>query len=198
MKPSAMSNRRASRALLAAALAASALLLAGCSSEPPVAETVASQLPDLSEYGYTEFECGSGVTINDDFISPEPPYVAHCWKGAQDDPFVWVADDLKTSVVQATEGVDATAQACAEDVLNEAAGIACRAVYVGKEGNEVLVRIIVTLADIDAVMAKVPGENPTSEDVVAALAGADLEVLIGTEPIPAQGATPAPSASPSA
>jgi hypothetical protein len=175
-----------------------ALTLAGCSSEPDVAESVAGQLPDLSEYGYTEFECGTGVTINEDFVKPEAPYTATCWEGAQDDPFVWVADDLKASVIQATEGVDATAQACAEDVLNETAGIACRAVYVGSKGNEVLVRIIVTLSDIDAVMAKVPAENPTSEDVIGALAGADIEVLIGTEPIPAAGSSPAPSASPSA
>jgi hypothetical protein len=182
----------------AVAAAALALTLAGCSSEPSVAETVAGQLPDLSEYGYTEFECGTGTTIDDAFIVPEEPYVAHCWKGTQEDPFPWVADDLMTGIIQDTEGTNATAQACDEDVLNEAAGIACRAVYVGSEGNVVLVRVIVTLSDIEAVMAKVPAENPTSEDVIAALAGAELEVLIGTEPIPASGSTSDPSASPTA
>lgn len=185
------------RAALAAAIAASAFALAGCSSEPPIAETVAGQLPDLTEYGYAAVECGTGTAINEDFIAPEAPYVAQCWEGAQDDPFVWVVDDLKVSVIQATEGVDASAQACAEDVLNETAGIACRAVYVGEDGNDVLVRIIVALADIDAVMAKVPAEDPTSEDVIAALAGAELEVLIGTEPIPDAGSSLDPSASPS-
>lgn len=193
-----ISASHARRAAFAAALAASALALAGCSSEPPVAETVASQLPDLSGYGYTEFECGTGVTLNDVFIAPEAPYVAHCWEGAQESPFVWVADDLKATVIQATEGVDATREACPEDVLNETTGIACRAVYVGKEGNEVLVRIIVTLSDIASVMAKVPDEDPTSQDVISALANAELEVLIGTEPISPAGATSTPSASPSA
>jgi hypothetical protein len=186
------------RAGLALVVASATVLLAGCTSEPDVAETVAGQLPDLSEYGYTSFECGTGVTIDDNFMTPEPPYTAQCWEGTQEDPFVWVADDLKASVIQETGGVDATAQACDQDVLNETAGIACRAVYVGEEGNEVLVRIIVTLSDIDAVMEKVPAEDPTSEDVIAALAGADLEVLIGTEPIQATGATPSASASPDA
>jgi hypothetical protein len=171
----------------AVAAAAFALTLAGCSSEPSVAETVAGQLPDLSEYGYTEFECGTGTTIDDAFIVPEEPYVAHCWKGTQEDPFPWVADDLMTGIIQDTEGINATAQACDEDVLNEAAGIACRAVYVGSEGNDVLVRVIVTLS-----------ENPTSEDVIAALAGAELEVLIGTEPIPGPGTSSTASASPAA
>lgn len=168
------------RVATAIALVTGALALAGCSA--PVAETVGAKLPDLSEYGYAEFACAEGTTFGETFQAPEEPYRAQCWEGTQNDPFVWVADDLRTSVSQETGGVDASAQACPDDVLNEVSGIACRAVYVGKEGDEVLVRIIVVLSDIEAVMAKLP-EEPTSDDVIQSLYGADVEVLIGTEPV---------------
>lgn len=173
---------RARRIRVVAALGAGVLALAGCTSQS-VAERVGGQLPDLAEYGYEQFECGTGVTIGELFKAPEEPYRAQCWRGAKDDPFTWVADDLRTALVQATGGVDASSVACPKDVLNETAGVACRAVYVGTEGDDVLVRVIVTLPDIDAVIAKVP-EDPTPDDVVNALYGADVEVLIGTEPIP--------------
>ena len=73
------------------------------------------------------------------------------------------------------------------------AGIACRAVYVGSDGDDVLVRILVTVVNIEEVIAKLPAE-PTADDVVIALKGAQLEVLIGTEPV----SDAEPAASPSA
>lgn len=179
-----------SSVLALAGAAVAAVLLSGCASGPSVAETVPDQLPDLAAQGYTAFECDQSAVFGADFVEPSAPYVAQCWTGAPDDPFVWVANDLLDEVVLATEGVDVSQQACAKDVLNETTGIACRAVYVGEEGNDVLVRIIVTLADAAAVLGQVPEEDVTADDVIAALTGAELEVLIGTEPIPEASATP--------
>jgi hypothetical protein len=177
---------RTRRALVSAAFTAAALVaLTGCSSDPIVADTVAEQLPDLTADGYESFECGTGVAIDDQFIIPEAPYVAECWKGAPNDPFIGTANTIQTKVMQATGGIDVSDQACPADVLNADAGIACRAVYVGEEGNDVLIRVIVTVADLTAVLEKVPSDNPTSDDVIAALADADIEVLIGSEPVPA-------------
>lgn len=171
--------------------AVAALLLAGCSSGPTAAETVVEHLPDLSSQGFTTLVCEDSAVFGEDFVAPTAPHVAQCWTGAPEDPFVWVANDLRDQLVTATGGTDVSEQACAKDVLNETTGIACRAVYVGEAGDDVLVRIVVTLADAEAVLGQVPAENVTSEDVIAALTGAELEVLIGTEPIPDAPASPA-------
>ncbi len=189
-RTSSLSTR--ARLVAGATLASAALLLGGCSSEPPVAETVATQLPDLTVEGLQTLECGSGEIIADNFVAPQAPYVAQCWTGSPETPFTQLASIIARRVAESTGGTDLSAQACPADVLNVQEGIACRAVYVGEQGNDTLVRVIVTLADLESVLANVPEESPTSDDVIAALEGAKVEVLVGSEPVPVASASPAP------
>lgn len=174
------------------ALAAATMLgVAGCSAEPPVAQTVATQLPDLTSQGLEAFDCGSGAVIAENFTQPQEPYKAQCWKGNPDTPFTQMASIIAREVADATGGLDVTTQACPADVLNAQEGIACRAVYVGEQGNDTLVRVIVVIADLEAVLSKVPEFSPTPDDVTNALVGADIEVLVGSEPLSAASASPA-------
>ena len=184
---------RAAKALTVLAAGAAIAMLAGCTSSSAVAEEVGTQLPSLESMGFTEFECGTGDNIDQTFELPEAPYVVQCWEGTPEDPFVTVAETILTEVITATQGADVSDKACPADVLNETAGIACRAVYVGSEGDDVLVRILVTVVNIDEVIAKLPAE-PTADDVVIALKGAEVEVLIGTEPVSDAAPAPSPSA----
>ena len=186
-----LSLSRAAKALSVLAAGAAIAMLAGCTSSTATAEEVGTQLPSLESMGFTAFECGTGDNIDHTFDLPEDPYVAQCWEGAPQDPFVTVAESILTEVMLATTGADVSDKACPADVLNETAGIACRAVYVGSDGDDVLVRILVTVVNIEDVIAKLPAE-PTQDDVLVALQGAQLEVLIGTEPV----TDAAPAASP--
>ena len=139
-------------------------------------------LPDLSPLGLETFECGTGEAIGGSFQQPQDGYVAQCWTGAPaGDTFIDVANAVQDEVRLATEGVDATAVYCPEDALGDVGGIACRVTEVD---GEVLVRTVVILSDIGAVLDDLP-EEPTDQDVQAALEGAEVEVLVGTEPVPA-------------
>lgn len=182
----------------AAAAAAAAILgavfLAGCGSDDTsLAAEVATQLPDLSEQGYASFECGAGEAIGESFQEPaDPAYVAQCWVGSPDGTYLDAAQLTHNDVLAATGGVDVTGNACLEDSLNVAGGIACRAAYVQRDGQSVLVRTVVVLANPLEVLGELP-EEPSQEEVFEALAGAKVEILVGTEPT-----TASPSGSPSA
>jgi hypothetical protein len=160
-----------------------AVLLAGCGSDDTsLAAEVATQLPDLSGQGYTSFECGDGEAIGDSFQEPEDAtYVAQCWVGSPDGTYLDAAQLTHNEVLAATGGVDVTGNACLEDSLNVAGGIACRAAYVQRDGQAVLVRTVVVLADPLEVLGELP-EDPSQEEVFQALAGAKVEILVGTEP----------------
>jgi hypothetical protein len=163
---------------VAIALAAG-VVLAGCSGSS-VADDVNGALPDLSPLGLETFECGTGEAIGGSFQQPQEGYVAQCWRGAPaGDSFIDVANIVQDEVRLATGGVDATATYCPEDALGDVGGIACRVTEVD---SEVLVRTVVILSDIDSVLDGLPDE-PTDADVQAALLGAPVEILVGTEPV---------------
>lgn len=146
-------------------------------------QTVGEQLPELSGLGLTAFDCGQGVAIGDEFLKPAAPHIANCWEGERGVAFTLTATEIADLTAVQTGGVDVTAQACPADVFNASTGIACRALYVGQEGDDVLVRVIVVLSDPAGAVAKLPAD-PNGDDVDAVLQGAHIEVLIGTEPVP--------------
>jgi hypothetical protein len=140
--------------------------------------------PDLADQGLELFECGQGDAIGEDFQPPEDAeYQADCWAGSTGEPYYAVANSIVDDLVIATEGTDVSAQACPEDVLNASGGVACRAVLVEGDGDDVLVRIVTVLSDLEGVLSALP-EEPTDADVDAVLVDAPIEVLIGTEPLP--------------
>ena len=172
-----------------------AVLLAGCSSSGSLASDVADQLPDLTEQGFTSFECGDGDAIGESFQEPaEGDYVAQCWVGSPSGTYLDAVQLTHNKVLEETGGVDLTASVCPADSLTAAGGIACRAAYIERGGESVLVRTVVILAEPREVLADLP-ESPTQEDILTALVGAKVEILVGTEPT-TQGGTPAPSATP--
>jgi hypothetical protein len=154
-----------------------ALMLAGCSSTEELVD-VNESLPDLAELGLESFECGTGVAIGEDFIAPEGEWVAECWRGTPEGRFDDLANQIQVEVLKATAGTDVTGAVCPEDLLNNGDAIACRAAFV-PEGT--IVRTVVVLSDVEFVLNQIP-ENPTEADVDAALVGAPVEVLVGTEP----------------
>ncbi len=161
---------------------AAALAVAGCSA-PTAADEAREQLPDLSGFGLASFECGTGRALGSDFTPPsDDTYVAQCWAGSATSGIDTLADDVQREVLAATGGEDVSAEACARDASSGSASVACRAVLVTKVDTRVLVRTLVVLADIDALLADLP-DNPTDAEIDAALNGADVEVLVGTEPI---------------
>lgn len=171
------------RSLYAAiVIGAGVALLAGCSSDSDAAaNTVAEQLPDLTSLGLTSFECGSGDAIAGSFQAPESPYVAECWEGSPaSKSFLDIANSTQDAVISATGGVNVTEDACPEDSLSAAGGIACRAALVTEGDSTVLVRTVVVLADPSTTLADLP-QNPTQDQVNEAIAGAPVEVLVGTQ-----------------
>lgn len=158
------------------------LFLTGCSTADTNADIVGGMLPELGRLGLERIECADGAALGEVFIAPESPYVAECWQGARESAFTITAHEVHDAVLAATQGIDVTDMACPKDVFNATAGIACRATYVGEEGNNVLVRVIVVLADPSGVVATMPA-SPGPEDIENALTGAQIEVLVGTEPV---------------
>jgi hypothetical protein len=90
--------------------------------------------------------------------------------------------------------VDITSDVCPADALGTTGGIACRAVLVTKGDSAVVVRTVVVLADPESALKDLP-DKPTQEQIHDTIAGAAVEVLVGTQPT-SDGATP--SASPTA
>lgn len=159
----------------------SAVALSACSG-PSAAQSVKTELPDLTSKGLASFECGTGKAIGGSFQAPtDPQFVAECWTGAPADEFRDVANSIQDAVLQATSGQDVTGDVCAADSLTTQGGIACRAVLVSKGGTSVIVRTVVVLADPGKALADLPA-NPTQDQIHALLKGAQIEVLVGTEP----------------
>ncbi|PKQ26449.1 MAG: hypothetical protein CVT64_05060 [Actinobacteria bacterium HGW-Actinobacteria-4] len=174
---------RTVKARLAAVMAGGVLALSACSSGTPASELAEAGLPDLTPGGYASMECSEGVVLGEAFVANEDTaYRAECWSGSPQLPFFEVANDIAADVVIVIDGEDYSLSACPPDVLSERGGVACRAVLVGEQGNEALVRIVVVLSDLDTVLASL--ETDASQDeIVAALEGQSVEILIGTEPI---------------
>jgi len=174
-----------------AALVGATLALAACSG-PSAAESVKGELPDLTSKGFTSFECGTGKAIGGSFQAPtDPQFEAQCWTGSPQDEFRDIANSVQDDVTLATSGQDVTGDVCPADSLTTQGGIACRAVLVTKGDTSVLVRTVVILADPATALAKLPA-NPTQDQIHSLLKGADLEVLVGTEPANQSPASPTP------
>ena len=164
------------------AVAAMGVALSGCSGggSDAAAKTVAGQLPDLTAQGLTSFACGTGSAIGGSFQAPVEPYVAECWKGSPSGSFLDVANDVQDAVLTATGGTNVTSDVCPEDALSAGGGISCRAVLVTDGDSSVVVRTVAVLADPAAVLKDLP-QNPTQQQVHEAIAGAAVEVLVGTQ-----------------
>ena len=89
--------------------------------------------------------------------------------------------------------MDITSDVCPADALGTTGGIACRAVLVTEGESSVVVRTVVVLADPENALKDLP-ENPTQEQIQETIAGAAVEVLVGTQPTTDE-TTPAPSTS---
>lgn len=175
-------NSRAARAATAAlALAA---VLAGCSgNDQTLAAEVTSQLPSLEDQGFTTFVCGEGEAIGASFQQPaEGDFAAQCWKASPSGTFLDAANTAQDKVIDATGGINFTSSACPEDAFGAGGGIACRATLVERDGEQVLVRVVAVLADPRAVLGDLP-QDPTQAQIEEALAGAKVEILVGTEPL---------------
>ena len=184
---------RAARAAVLVGVAA--LALAACSSnDDAAAKQAAGQLPDLTSVGLTEFPCGDGAAIGGSFQKPVDPYVAQCWKGSPaGKTFLDVANSAQDAVTASTGGVDITSDVCPADALGTTGGIACRAVLVTEGDSSVVVRTVTVLADPETALKDLP-DKPTQEQIQQTIAGAAVEVLVGTQPT-TDGTTP--SAKPS-
>ena len=171
-------------------------MLAGCSGgSDAAAKTVADQLPDLTSLGLTSFECGSGDAIAGSFQAPAAPFVAECWEGSPaGKTFLDIANSTQDAVMSATGGVNVTDDACPADSLSAAGGISCRAVLVTEGDSTVLVRTVVVLADPSTTLAGLP-QDPTQDQVNEAIAGAPVEVLVGTQSPTGPTASSQPTAS---
>jgi hypothetical protein len=171
---------RTLRSALLVSVAAAALTACSAPADE-LANTVAGQLPDLTPQGLTSFECGSGDAIGGSFQEPNEPYVAECWQGSPaGKTFLDVANSTQDAVIQATGGTDVTADACPEDSLSSAGGIACRAALVTKGTETILVRTVVVLADPSTALAGLP-QDPTQDQINEQISGAAVEVLVGTQ-----------------
>jgi hypothetical protein len=172
------------RSRIAAVAVAAVVALAACGT--PASERAIEAFPDLSDEGFTQFECGTGDAIGAQFQPPQDEqFGAQCWSGAPGKPYTDYANDVVDQVVVETEGLDVSASVCPEDLLSQTSAVACRAVQVEGEGEgeDVLLRIVVLLRNLDDVLAALP-EEPTPEQITAVLEGADIELLVGTEPLP--------------
>jgi hypothetical protein len=170
-----------------------ALMLSACSSDTDAAAKAAAEaLPDLTEQGLEPFTCGEGDAIAGTFQVPEAPYVAECWKGAPDATFLDVANETQDAVLAATGGTNITAEVCPEDAFGVGGGIACRAVLVTEGDSTVIVRTVSIVANAEEVLAVLP-QDPSQDELEEALKGAQVEVLVGTEPT--TGPSPSPSGS---
>lgn len=158
-----------------------ALVLAACGGGTSALEQAQSAIPDMQEQGYEAIDCAEATVFGPQW-DPQDDQVhgADCWVGTPGTPFYAEADFLASSIRAQEGATDITAQACPEDVLNEAGGIACRAFAFGEEGDRALLRAVVVVRDIDGVMSRI-GEEPTEADVYDALFDAEVEVLLGTE-----------------
>ena len=104
-----------------------------------------------------------------------------------------MANSAQDAATASTGGVDIESDVCPADALGTTGGIACRAVFVTEGDSAVVVRTVVVLADPETALKDLP-DNPTQEQIHDTIAGAAVEVLVGTQPT-TDGTTPQPSAS---
>ncbi len=170
--------RPARHAPAAAAAIVVAVALAGCSSTPRV------DLPDLSGMGLAPAACDDTVQLAG-IPTDQPGAELQCWTGSPGDGFIATADAIRDVLVEDTAGEDVSGALCWSDTLTDTEGSACRAVLVGGVDDGVVVSAVVALRDPAEVTAGLP-DDPSEEQVTTAIAGADVEVLVFSEPASAE------------
>ncbi|WP_156162340.1 hypothetical protein [Demequina iriomotensis] len=166
------------RGLAAAVLAAAALAACGAS-------TPDTELPDLSGLGLASTPCEDTEQMAG-IVADQPDAVLACWTGAPEDGFVDAADAVLDLVLAANpDAEDVTGALCWDDTVTDAEASACRAVLVGDLEDGSIVSAVVALADPAGVVGGISDE-PTEDEVAEALAGADVEVLVFSEPAAAE------------
>ena len=157
-----------------AATGAAALALAGCSSVPDV------ELPDIADLGLEPIACADTATMGGLPIDGDDTQ-AECWIGTPEDGFIRVADSVRDLLLESTGGEDITEALCWDDTLTDVEGSACRAVLVGDTESGAVASVIIAMTDAAAVTADLADE-PSEEDVDAAISGAEIEVMVFSEP----------------
>ncbi|WP_062464262.1 hypothetical protein [Demequina soli] len=164
---------------LAGAVAATVLVaatLAACGSPTPD-----TTLPDLSGLGLEAVSCDDTTKMAGIGAEAADAEVA-CWTGTPDGTFITTADAiLKDLLADNAGGEDVSKALCWDDSVNGDDASACRAILVGDVTDGMIVSTVVALKDPAAVLGGL-SDNPTDDEVAKALTGADVEVLVFSEP----------------
>ncbi len=160
------------------AVSAAALLVAGCGGSQE-AVAAADSLPDLSSQGLERIDCLESSVWGDELERAKGPWTQECWRGSPQLPFDQEADDIQYTILAATDAQDVTAVICPEDALYDTAAVACRAAA----DDAVLYRTVVALTDPLAIVGALP-DAPSEAEIDEALVGAQVEILVSTEPVP--------------
>ncbi|MDN4476492.1 hypothetical protein QQX09_11565 [Demequina sp. SYSU T00192] len=160
---------------VAAAVLAAAALTA-CGTALPDTE-----LSDLTALGLESVPCEDTVQMAG-IQSDDDQAVIECWTGAPDDGIIATADAVLEALLADNAGAeDVSAALCWDDTVTDAEASACRAILVGDTTDGAVVSAVLALKDPGAVIGELP-DAPTDDEVEAALAGADVEVLVFSEP----------------
>ncbi len=160
-----------------------ALALAACSSSNPALDRAEEAAAGIVSSDYSAIECADSTVFGPQWDPQEDQvFGAECWFGTPGEPFYEVADGLSVSILEGYEATDVSMQTCPQDSFNETGGIACRAFAFEEDDDRVLLRVIVVIRDIEAVLAPI-GEGSSEEDVYDAIEAAEIEILVGTEPL---------------
>ncbi|WP_296666281.1 hypothetical protein [Demequina sp.] len=163
---------RASLAL--GGILASAVLLTACTSIPEV------DLPDLAALGLDPVSCEDTVQMAG-IAAEGAESQLECWAGSPESGYIVTAESILALLVDSTGGDDVSEALCWEDTLTDTEGSACRAVLVGSTEDGAVVSAVVALEDPSAVTGDL-GDAPSDDEVAAAISGADIEVLVFSEP----------------
>ncbi|WP_062299170.1 hypothetical protein [Demequina maris] len=160
----------------AAAAVLAAATLSACGSSLPDTE-----LSDLSGLGLESVPCEDTVQMAG-IQSDDAEAVIECWTGAPDDGLLATADAVLAALLADNDGAeDVTAALCWDDTVTDAEASACRAILVGDTTDGAVVSAVLALKDPGAVIGEL-SDDPTDAEVEAALAGADVEALVFSEP----------------
>ncbi|WP_062313641.1 hypothetical protein [Demequina rhizosphaerae] len=159
-----------------AAAALVAATLSACGSSIPDTE-----LSDLSGLGLEKVECADTVQMAG-IESDDDEAVIECWTGAPDAGLLATADAVLELLLADNSGAeDVSAALCWDDTVTDAEASACRAILVGDTTDGAVVSAVLALKDPVSVIGEL-SDDPTDDEVESALAGADVEVLVFSEP----------------
>ncbi|WP_062289107.1 hypothetical protein [Demequina phytophila] len=169
-------TRRLARVIGVAAAVLAAATLTACGSSTPDTE-----LSDLSGLGLTAADCSDTVQMAG-IESDDPGAVVECWTGSPEDGLIATADaTLAQLLADNPDGDDVTEALCWDDTLTDAEASACRAILVGSTSDGAVVSAVLALKDPAAVIGAI-SDDPTEAEIEEALTGAEIEVLVFSEP----------------